>query len=124
MKIKNLITFGLFALTSVSISANTIMLKPIIGKEIPVQKGKVKTLIIGPKRPDCISIMMNGPCYQVKNSKSQKEWENFPYQIKGFKYKPGYEYVIQVRVQEPKEPLEGATEEYVFVKLISKKKSK
>jgi hypothetical protein len=85
---------------------------------------KTKTMIIGPKRLQCIGIMQSGDCYQVKQDKNQKNWESFPYQIKGFKHKPGYQYVITVKVVPSKIVLEGATEEYVYIKTISKTKVK
>lgn len=111
MKRKNLILTGILALSSVFASAQKI-------------KAKTQTLIIGPEKGNCIGINQRGACYQIKTNKAQKQWEDFDNPIKGFNYKPGFEYVIRVKTQKAKEPIEGMNEEYVLVKQISKKKAK
>ncbi|MEN4761122.1 MULTISPECIES: DUF4377 domain-containing protein [unclassified Chryseobacterium] len=117
MKSKTLILTGFLALSSLAVSAQK-------KAKAPKAKANVKTFIIGPQKNPCMSINQQGDCYQLKTSKTQKNWENFSQPIKGFKYTPGYEYEIQVRADKPKESLEGATEEYTFVKTVSKKKAK
>ncbi len=93
-------------------------------KKVSKSVTSTKTMIIGPKRLQCIGIMQTGDCYQVKQDKNQKNWESFPYAIKGFKHVEGYEYVISVKVVPSKEALEGAKEDYIYLKTISKKKVK
>jgi len=117
MKSKNLILIGFLALSSIAVSAQK-------KTKAPKARANMKTFIIGPERTPCMSINQQGDCYQLKTSKSQKNWDSFSQPIKGFKYTPGYEYVIQVRADKPKESLEGATEVYTFVKTVSKKKAK
>ncbi|SHM74637.1 DUF4377 domain-containing protein [Chryseobacterium polytrichastri] len=111
MKNRTLILTGMLVLSSVFASAQK-------------TAAKTKTLIIGPKTGNCAGITQRGACYQVKTNKSQKEWSDFQNPIKGFNYKPGFEYVILVKIQKAKEPVEGVNEEYVLVKQVSKKKSK
>ncbi|WP_326984043.1 DUF4377 domain-containing protein [Chryseobacterium sp. MYb264] len=117
MKSKTLILTGFLALSSLAVSAQK-------KTKAPKAKANLKTFIIGPKKSPCMSINQRGDCYELKTSKSQKEWDNLSQPIKGFNYTPGYEYVIQVRADKPKEQLEGAKEEYTFVKTVSKKKVK
>ncbi|WP_082632547.1 DUF4377 domain-containing protein [Chryseobacterium sp. IHB B 17019] len=122
---KRFIVSGMMLLASVTVFAQESPKIPNL-KKLPAKQHllKTKTMIIGPKRLQCIGIMQTGDCYQVKQDKSQKEWESFPYPIEGFKHKPGYQYVISVKVVPSKVVLEGATEEYVYLKTISKTKVK
>ncbi|SHM72316.1 DUF4377 domain-containing protein [Chryseobacterium polytrichastri] len=127
MKNKTLILTGILALSSIVIAAQNSPRPTItVVKGNPTHQNDVaivkKNLIIGPQRPECNGIMQTGGCYQVKEKKSQKKWEVFPAPIKGFNYKAGFEYVIEVKVERPKESLEGATEEYTYLRTISKKK--
>jgi len=122
---KGLIVSSMMLLSTTFIFAQESPKIPNI-KKLPAKTitAKTKTMIIGPKRLQCIGIMQSGDCYQVKQDKSQKDWESFPYPIKRFKYKPGYQYVITVKVVPSKIVLEGATEEYVYLNTISRTKVK
>ncbi|MCS3533147.1 DUF4377 domain-containing protein [Chryseobacterium sp. JUb7] len=129
MKNKTLILTGMLALSTIFVSAQNSpppTIKVVKGSSAQHNDAMVlkQTMIIGPKPGNCIGISQRGVCYMVKKDKKQKEWETFDQPIKGFKYVPGFEYIIEVKIQRAKEPIEGVNEEYVLVKQISKKKVK
>ncbi|WP_415327688.1 DUF4377 domain-containing protein [Chryseobacterium sp. MMS23-Vi53] len=125
---KTFLLTGILALSSAFVSAqNSPPPTTQIVKEqhTPSDTPEIKqTMIIGPKRIKCMSINQTGDCYQVKFKKTDKKWENFSQKIEGFKYQPGFEYVIEVKLERDLEGLEGNTEKYIYVRTISKKKSK
>lgn len=61
-------------------------------------------------------------CYQVKYSNS-KDWELFYSEIIGFKYQPGFRYVLQVsRTKRKNVPADASAYEYKLVKVLKKTK--
>ncbi|MTG97784.1 MULTISPECIES: DUF4377 domain-containing protein [Myroides] len=94
--------------------------QPVAQQEEVQIEGTV-TYIIADKLADCTGV---GPmkCMQIKESKDA-EWQ-FMYQgIEGFEYEEGFEYVVEVKRTELKNPPADAPSiRYTLVKLISKEK--
>jgi hypothetical protein len=61
------------------------------------------------------------PCLQVKQKESEP-YHGFNNEIEGFNYVEGFEYVIEVRVYEIKNPpADGSSLRFVLNRIISKK---
>nr|WP_129730126.1 DUF4377 domain-containing protein [Parabacteroides goldsteinii] len=68
--------------------------------------------------------MAEGPrnCYLVKNE-NNKNWEFMYNSINGFEYEAGYEYVIEVKIENIKNPpADASSVKYSLIKIISKTK--
>ncbi|MBK5721061.1 DUF4377 domain-containing protein [Dysgonomonas sp. Marseille-P4677] len=76
-------------------------------------------LTIASQQADCVGV---GPmkCLLVKKE-GQTDWEFFYNNIEGFQYTPGYEYLLEVKVDTIKmPPADASTLKYTLIKEISK----
>lgn len=81
--------------------------------------GKTEKLTIASEQGDCVGVAPM-KCFLVKRD-GQKNWEFFYNNIEGFNYEPGYEYVVEVKVEEVERPAaDQSTLKYILVKEISK----
>jgi len=78
-------------------------------------------LVVKEDRASCTGVAPQ-TCYQVKYNNS-KNWELFYDQIAGFKYKPGYRYVLQVqRTKRINVPADASAYQYKLKKVLKKYK--
>lgn len=78
-------------------------------------------LVVKEDRASCTGVAPQ-TCYQVKY-KNSKSWELFYDQIAGFKYKPGYRYVLQVeRKKRTNVPADASAYQYKLKKVLKKYK--
>ncbi|MBP6344399.1 DUF4377 domain-containing protein [Neisseriaceae bacterium CLB008] len=85
------------------------------------QANQEKTLYVAPKLADCVGV---GPmkCMQVKEG-ADGEWTYFYGGIQGFDYEEGYQYKLQVHVQDldPKQvPADAPSKRWSLVKILEK----
>ena len=86
-------------------------------------QGKAEVLYVNSKYGTC-ETMPYGTCYQIKDAKSRvyKDWQNYPGEIRGFKYKEGFIYTITVKkIMHEVAPSEGVNFYYKLIKVIGKK---
>ncbi|MBB4034382.1 hypothetical protein GGR21_000267 [Dysgonomonas hofstadii] len=80
---------------------------------------KTEKLTVASQLGDCIGVAPM-KCLYVKKD-GQTEWEFFYNNINGFNYEPGYEYVIEVKVDSVANPAaDRSSLKYTLVKEISK----
>jgi len=76
-------------------------------------------LTIASEQGDCIGVAPM-KCLLVKKE-GQTDWEFFYSSIEGFNYEPGYEYVLEVKVENVENPAaDQSSLKYTLVKEISK----
>jgi len=76
-------------------------------------------LTVASEKGDCIGVAPM-KCLMVKKD-GQRGWEFLYTEIEGIKYEPGYEYVIEVKKTERKNPAaDQSAIKYTLVKEISK----
>ena len=76
-------------------------------------------LTIASQQGDCVGVAPM-KCLLVKKD-GQKDWEFFYNNIEGFNYEPGYEYVLEVKVENVDNPAaDQSSLKYTLVKEISK----
>lgn len=76
-------------------------------------------LVVASEQGDCMGVAPM-KCFLVKKE-GQTSWEFLYNNIEGFKYEPGYEYVLDVKVEKIENPAaDQSSLKYVFVKEISK----
>jgi len=81
--------------------------------------GKTEKLTVASQQGDCIGVAPM-KCLLVKKEE-QVGWEFFYNNIEGFNYEPGYEYVIEVKVDSVQNPAaDQSSLKYTLVKEISK----
>ncbi|MFR9164868.1 MAG: DUF4377 domain-containing protein [Dysgonomonas sp.] len=80
---------------------------------------KTEKMTIASQQGDCVGVAPQ-KCLLIK-MEGQTEWQFFYDQIEGFTYEPGYEYVIEVKKEEIKNPpMDRSSIKYIFVKEVSK----
>jgi len=80
---------------------------------------KIETLTIASQRGDCVGVAPM-KCLLVKKV-GQEDWEYLYQEIEGFKYEPGYEYVIEVVKETIKNPAaDQSSVRYIMEKQVSK----
>lgn len=81
--------------------------------------GKTEKLTVASQQGDCIGVAPM-KCLYVKKD-GQTEWEFFYNNIEGFNYEPGYEYMLEVKVDSvPNPAADQSSLKYTLVKEISK----
>lgn len=81
----------------------------------------IEKLTVASIQGDCIG-MVPMKCLLVKRT-AQADWEFFYSNIDGFVYEPGYEYVLEVKIEEIEHPAaDQSSLRYILVKEISKEK--
>ncbi len=81
--------------------------------------GKTEKLTVASQQGDCIGVAPM-KCFLVKKE-GQNEWEFLYNNIEGFNYEPGYEYVLEVKVDSVANPAaDQSSLKYTLVKQISK----
>lgn len=80
---------------------------------------KTEKLVIASEQGDCVGVVPM-KCLLVKKEGVQN-WEFFYNSIEGFNYEPGYEYVLDVKVEKIENPpADGSSLKYILVKEVSK----
>lgn len=82
---------------------------------------EVKTIFVGSELMGCAGV---GPqkCMMIKES-ADSDWTYFYGNIKGFEFKSGYEYELQIKITERDNvPADASSLEYQLIKIISKQK--
>lgn len=83
--------------------------------------GKTEKLIVASETRTCYGVGKQ-QCMLVKSEKSEP-WTFFYGNIVGFDYESGYEYVLNVRKEEVKNPPQDASSlKYTLVKVVSKER--
>lgn len=83
----------------------------------------LRTLIIGPELKDCTNGAGQTKCMMIKD-KPGDAWTYFYSSIQGFKYEPGYEYVLTVsttKITNP--PADASAIQYTLIRQLSKTKA-
>ncbi|SBV97922.1 DUF4377 domain-containing protein [uncultured Dysgonomonas sp.] len=76
-------------------------------------------LTVASKQGDCVGVAPM-KCLLVKKD-GQADWEFFYSNIEGFVYEPGYEYVLEVKVEKVEHPAaDQSSLKYTLVKEVSK----
>lgn len=76
-------------------------------------------LVVASEQADCVGVIPQ-KCYLIK-SEGDADWKYFYSQIEGFTYEPGYEYVLEVKIEKKERPAAGQSSiKYILVKEISK----
>lgn len=76
-------------------------------------------LTVASQQGDCVGVAPM-KCLLVKKE-GQTAWEFFYNSIEGFNYEPGYEYVLEVKVENVESPAaDQSSLKYILVKQISK----
>jgi len=87
----------------------------------PIQdagEGDIVTMYVGPELVDCTGVAPQ-QCMQVKQDPSA-EYTLFYGQIEGFTFEPGYEYELQVRVENVENPpADGSSLKYTLIEVVS-----
>ncbi|GAB6119785.1 DUF4377 domain-containing protein [Dysgonomonas termitidis] len=79
----------------------------------------IQKLTVASSQGDCVGVAPM-KCLLVKRD-GQTEWEFFYSNIEGFIYEPGYEYVLEVKVEEVEHPAaDQSSLKYTLVKEVSK----
>ncbi|MDL1914306.1 MAG: DUF4377 domain-containing protein [Bergeyella sp.] len=87
------------------------------------KEGDMKTLIVASEVVDCSGVGKM-KCLQVKEN-IEDNWELFYTGIEGFNHEPGYEYVLEVKVDTLQNvPADASSLKYTLVKEVSKTKKK
>lgn len=82
---------------------------------------KTEKLTVASQQGNCIGVAPM-KCLLIKKE-GQPEWEFFYSNIEGFNYEPGYEYVLEVKVDSIGEPAaDQSSLKYTLVKEVSKEK--
>ncbi|MDH6308950.1 hypothetical protein M2451_001592 [Dysgonomonas sp. PFB1-18] len=82
-------------------------------------KGTMEKLVIASQQGDCVGVAPM-KCLLVKKE-GQTNWEFFYNNIEGFNYEPGYEYVLDVKVEKIEYPAaDQSALKYTLVKEVSK----
>jgi hypothetical protein len=86
------------------------------------EKFETKIFIVAPQKTTCTTwFITQQPCLQVKESESEP-YKGLSEEIEGFNYVEGFEYTIEVRVYNIKNPpADGSSIRYVLRRIISKK---
>lgn len=80
---------------------------------------KTEKLTVASKQGDCVGVAPM-KCLLVKKD-GQTDWEFFYSNIEGFIYEPGYEYVLEIKIEEVEHPAaDQSSLKYTLVKEISK----
>lgn len=78
-----------------------------------------ETMTVASRRGDC-SALVPQQCLLIKSGNSHN-WTNFYSQIEGFEYEAGFEYIIEVEVENIKNPpADAPSAKYTLTKVISK----
>jgi hypothetical protein len=87
--------------------------------QVTPEGARIVSMIVGPELVDCTGVTPQ-KCYQVKASPEDKyQW--FYSQIRGFEYKPGYEYLIRVKVEPvANPPADASAYTYTLLEVVSK----
>ena len=81
----------------------------------------VEKITVASEQGDCIGVAPM-KCFLIKHE-GQDDWEFVYGGIDGFKYEPGYEYVIEIRKEKVDNPAaDQSTVKYVFLNELSRKK--
>jgi len=78
-------------------------------------------MTIASQQVDCVGV---GPqkCYLIKSG-NESNWQYLYSKIEGFSYEPGYEYVLDVKIEKIENPpADHSSTRYILVKEISKTK--
>lgn len=78
---------------------------------------EIKTFFIHSQMVDCVGI---GPmkCMQVREDQNS-EWRNFYDEIQGFKFNPGNEYTVKVKVSDVENPpADASSKKYELVEIL------
>lgn len=76
-------------------------------------------LTVASQQGDCVGVMPM-KCFLVKKE-GQADWQFFYSPIEGFDYEPGYEYVLEVKIDSVDNPAaDQSSLKYTLVKEISK----
>jgi len=106
-----------------SIAAKLVLTLTLILGINMVSKADVIRLVVKEDLASCTGVAPM-TCMQVKY-KNSKSWELFYSQISGFKYQPGYRYVILVnRTKRTNVPADASVYEYKLKKVLKKQKMK
>jgi heat shock protein HslJ len=106
-----------------SIAAKLVLTLTLILGMNMVSKADVIRLVVKEDLASCTGVAPM-TCMQVKY-KNSKNWELFYSQISGFKYQPGYRYVILVnRTKRTNVPADASAYEYKLKKVVKKAKMK
>lgn len=81
--------------------------------------GVTEKMTVASEQGDCVGVMPM-KCLLVKKA-GQTDWEFFYSTIEGFNYEPGYEYVLEVKVEKIESPAaDQSALKYTLIKEISK----
>ena len=79
-----------------------------------------ETFVVASQQGDCVGVMPM-KCLLVKKE-GQTDWQFFYSSIEGFEYEPGYEYILEVKVDSVINPAaDQSSLKYTLVKEVSKK---
>ncbi len=82
-------------------------------------KGTTEKLVVASQQGDCVGVAPM-KCLLVKKE-GQTDWEFFYNNIEGFNYEPGYEYVLDVKVEKIEYPAaDQSALKYTLVKEVLK----
>lgn len=80
---------------------------------------QIVTLYVGPEEVECTGVAPQ-TCLQVKLSPDE-EYGLFYDTINGFEFEPGFEYVLQVQVEQIENPpADGSSLQYTLIQVVSK----
>ena len=78
-----------------------------------------RTVFIGPEKVHCVGVAPM-QCMQIKE-KANASWQLFYDQIEGFDFEAGYDYILQVKVEEREHvPADASSLKWSLVKVLSK----
>ena len=81
--------------------------------------GKTEKLTVASEQGNCVGVTPM-KCLLIKKE-GKTEWEFFYNKIEGFDYEPGYEYILEVKVENVENPAaDQSSLKYILVKEISK----
>lgn len=76
-------------------------------------------LFVGPEKVECVGVAPQ-ECYLVKEN-PEDEWELFYNEIAGFNYESGFDYEIEVEIEEIENPpADGSSLKYTWVRTLNK----
>ena len=86
------------------------------------QEFETKILMVAAQRTTCATwFTQQQPCLQVKENENEP-YRGFSFDIQGFNYVEGFEYIIEVKEYDIKNPpADGPDKRYVLRRIISKK---
>ena len=82
---------------------------------------EVKTIFVGPELMDCVGIAPQ-KCMMIKEFQDS-DWTYFYDNIKGFDFKAGYKYELEVKITEKMDvPADASSLEYELISIVSQQK--